>query len=315
MTLARANRSRQFALTVTACQQRMIDALTAFVAREGHARVRSEHSEDNLALGQWVTHARHHRRELSSELCAILEALPGWTWDGRAARGDAAWETAFALLVDYTARVGTACVPQHYIAPNDFSLGIWVRKQRGQRDRLPAHNCARLTALDGWTWNGTGTRVQAGWDAAYRRLLAFVDAEGTALVAQACKAADGFNLGAWVHRQRADRAKLTAEQQHQLEHLPGWTWRVRDARARQTEDAFAERVACLTAWAARTGNACPPSTACEPDGFRLGWWVSHMRSRRASLTAVQQQVLEAVPGWTWAGLGRGVGRWRREAMA
>jgi len=69
-------------------------ALTRFVAREGHARVRRDHIEDDYPLGRWVSHQRgfHARGRLSDERTGRLEALPGWTWRTRASpsRRDAA---------------------------------------------------------------------------------------------------------------------------------------------------------------------------------------------------------------------------------
>lgn len=63
-----------------------LDALHAFMAREGHARVPTTHIEAGTAgpvhLGAWVGYMRQRHRKgvLGPSRTEALAALPGWEW-------------------------------------------------------------------------------------------------------------------------------------------------------------------------------------------------------------------------------------------
>ena len=63
----------------------VLDALRAFVAREGHALVPGTWREGDVPLALWVQQRRHQHRtgryRIAPALPAILEALPYWAWD------------------------------------------------------------------------------------------------------------------------------------------------------------------------------------------------------------------------------------------
>ena len=61
------------------------NALAAYVAREGHARVPSGHHEGEVKLGTWVIAQRqaHRKAELTTTRTERLEAQPGWIWQAR----------------------------------------------------------------------------------------------------------------------------------------------------------------------------------------------------------------------------------------
>ena len=87
-------------------------ALTAFVSREGHARVPAGHLEAGCALGHWVTYQRRARStgRLVPERVARLEALPGWSWDTKWER----WEEGFAALKRFVECEGHVRVPTEF---------------------------------------------------------------------------------------------------------------------------------------------------------------------------------------------------------
>lgn len=130
-----------------------LTALRAFVGREGHARVPSRHVEGDSRLGEWVVHQRaeYRRGVLEPERVAALEAVPGWLWSGV----DAAWEDAFAALVEFAATEGHAQVPTGYRTSDGRRLGDWVINQRQahRRGELRDDRVSRLESLPGWLWN------------------------------------------------------------------------------------------------------------------------------------------------------------------
>ena len=68
--------------------QRALQALRAFAAREGHARVPKDHVEEGYRLGNWVDTQRQafRRKQLDREYVRLLDVVPGWWWGQSAMR-------------------------------------------------------------------------------------------------------------------------------------------------------------------------------------------------------------------------------------
>jgi superfamily II DNA or RNA helicase len=62
----------------------------------------------------------------------------------------------------------------------------------------------------------------------------------------------------------------------------------------QWEESFGR----LQRFVEREGHSRPAAQQVE-DGYSLGMWVAGQRNRQATLSAVRQERLEALPGWTW----------------
>ena len=259
--------------------------LTAYVQREGHARVPVRYLEGDYPLGAWVSNQRGRREQLTPEQIARLESMPGWSWQPFAER----WEEVFAHLAAFVDREGHARVPGDHIE-GDSRLGQWVGAQRStyKEGRLGQARTKRLSVLPGWSWD---IKLDA-WEEGYRQISSFVEREGHARVPQDYCCED-FRLGAWVGAQRAKRERLSADQSQRLAMLPGWSW---DARTDTWEEGFE----LLAAFAARHGSAKVPS-AHEEAGFPLGKWVVFQRQqhKRRALEADRAARLAAFPGWSW----------------
>ncbi len=257
--------------------------LQAFVAREGHARVPSDHVEDGINLGRWVVTQRQFKSKdrLSDDRRAQLEALPGWSWDSRADK----WAENLTALDNFAKREGHANVRADHIE-NGVRLGDWVHTQRKSRTALTAERIAQLEAIPGWTWDHQGDR----WNQCYAALQKFVDREADIRVPKG-STEDGVNLYAWVSEQRANKDALSPERRARLEALPGWSWRVK-------ADTWDQKFALLQQFAEREGHARVPYSHIE-DGVALGVWVKARRGEKNSLSAERRTKLEALPGWTW----------------
>lgn len=131
--------------------ERHFAALEAFVDREGHARVPTDHVEAGLPLGSWVIRHRQDYKagRVPADRVVRLQALSGWTWDVLAAR----WEAHFAALVAFAGREGHARVPYRQVE-GGLKLGQWVVAQRHARRRgeLAEARERTLAAVTGWVW-------------------------------------------------------------------------------------------------------------------------------------------------------------------
>ena len=152
-----------------------LHALKAFVALHHHARVPPAYRDpDGYPLGSWVSVRRSEYRagRLVPERAAILQGLPGWTWDKRSHNFDRGLEALHTF-----GRVhGHARVPRGYRAPAGFSLGSWVLQRR--RDyrlgRLSPERVAALEAMPSWSW----APYEHGFDVGLRHLGEFAAAQG-----------------------------------------------------------------------------------------------------------------------------------------
>lgn len=255
--------------------------LKTFAEREGHARAPQRYVEDGLKLGQWVAVQRISREEIPPARKALLEALPGWSWnpttDG--------WERGYGTLAAFVEREGHARVPKEHLE-GGFRLGQWVTDQRVKRDKLPDGQRERLESLPGWIWDARAD----WWQQKFDLLQQFQKRQGHALVPQGFKEG-GVNLGSWVQEQRANRAKMTPERLTLLESVPGWSWD-------PFSDSWERGYAALTSFAEQQGHAKVPRDFLE-GGINLGSWVAEQRGGRSKMTDERRQRLEALPGWSW----------------
>ena len=263
--------------------------LKDYVEQSGDARVPSSYTVDGYRLGNWVTNVRsfHAKGRLDAARERRLEELPGWTWDSVAEK----WEEGFTRLVAYVKRHGDARVPSSYTIDN-YQLGTWVTSQRSfhAKGTLEAKRERRLEELPGWNWDARADQ----WEEAFRHLLHYVKEKGNSRV-PGSYTVDGYPLGGWVGSQRLFHAKgtLSADRDHRLEELPGWSW---DVRTDKWEEGFRH----LLRYIEQNGHARITKTF-EFDGYKLGQWAGTQRNFRAKgrLDADREHRLEQVAGWTW----------------
>jgi hypothetical protein len=126
--------------------------LETFAAREGHTRVPQRHVEQGVRLGLWVSVQRRDAlaNVIAPERRKRLEALPGWTWDSKAA----VWDGNCALFVNYVKQHKTSQIPRVEIV-NGVKLGQWVHTQRRTyaEGKLSRDRQKRSEAIVRWTWD------------------------------------------------------------------------------------------------------------------------------------------------------------------
>lgn len=136
----------------------------------------------------------------------------------------------------------------------------------------------------------------APWEFWYGLLEKYVAEKGHTRIA-ALDRYEGLRLGQWVTQQRYHRNKgnLAADRSRRLEEFPDWTW---DAVTDQWEDGYRH----LQTYVEQHGDALVSQSYLCDDGYRLGSWVTIVRSdyRSGDVSEERQIRLEALPGWTWA---------------
>ncbi len=140
-----------------------LDAIRAFVAREGHALVPVRWREGDVALGLWVQQRRHEhrarRRRIAPALITFLEALPYWAWDL-----DGQPTQRFVALLAFARRHGNVDIPYRGREANG-GLAYWVDQMRTRhaQGRLSGDATALLERIPGWSWSvADQPQAQAG---------------------------------------------------------------------------------------------------------------------------------------------------------
>jgi len=261
-----------------------------FVSREGHARVPDSHVEDDLALGTWVSmqRQRYTRGKLEPERVARLESLSGWIWSA----AEEQWEEGLIHLVTFLKREGHIRVPAEHRESDGFPLGSWVRshRRRGGRRALTVDQRQRLEAIPSWTYKAP---MESTWERGVAAMDAVARREGHCRI-PAEHREDGVELDSWCARQRGlyHLGRLPVDRVSQLEAIPGWSWRPREAAWERGYDA-------LVAISVVEGSAAIRLDS-DWDGYPVGAWVGEQRNRRSDLPDVLRLQLEALPGWSWS---------------
>ena len=234
----------------------MFDALSQFVADNGHARIPHRYTVNGCTLDYWVGRQRkaHLDNTLDPNRAARLGALLGVHW---ATPLDTAWDTMFTALTRFVAQHGHAHVHGHHRTSDGQHLGEWVSHQRRyhHQNRLDPTRAAHLQSLPGWTW---GDSRPHRWERGFTALGRFITDNGHARVPRNYVTSDGISLGEWVCRQRNyhHHNRLDPTRAARLQALPGWTWEGYSLARAAHADAWEEL------WRETRPRPCP-ATACR----------------------------------------------------
>lgn len=283
--------------------------LQEYVQENGNCLVPYEYkNKAGYELGVWLS-AQRNRKKLSPERKALLEALPGWTWDIFKDK----WNTNFDHLVDFANANGTTQVPTTFKLQNGFGLGGWLLEQKKLgKDAMNPERVEKLESLPGWTWDIVYTKIVKRvdsqstkvkiydrkhgelWDIGFEHLKKYLTSNSIKSIEKGFTLEDGFKLASWVSEQRSRRDRLSPRCVQLLESLPGWIWEKEDLW-----DFFYSR---LISYVRANGTSLVPFRYTESD-CKLGNWVAYQRENFKNLGSQRISKLEELPGWTWDPLG------------
>ena len=257
--------------------EKAFNALKKFNRREEHCNVAPKFIENNLKLGAWVSNIRNRKAVLTKDQIERLDSL-GFVWKPRSDN----WEMAFEALERFRKNNGHCRVPTSYTL-NGLNLGAWVGSQRSGKDKLSLAQVRRLDALD-FCWDLQTEQ----WEEAFSTLKNFVKREGHCRIRQSQKE-KGFNLGAWVTKQRQRKKRLTKDQLNRLNAL-GLSW---DPLTDRWNDAYFT----LKKFREREGH-CRVAYSYVSEGFKLGNWANTQRINKENLSPERVSLLNKL-GFIW----------------
>lgn len=263
-------------------QQRYSDLL-AFKAEHGHARVPS--TWKNKQLAGWVSKQREGEKAMIPWRKRMLNEI-GFFWYRDMQRLDEeAWQTKYDQLKEFYKTNKHFVVPT--TKPEFHSLQLWVTKQRGSENNLPAHQKNLLDKI-GFPWKHD---IQAGkesdWLLMYGQLVSYYKKYGDSTVSS--HSTNYPNLGSWVLRQRKNWKKLDKRQQALLRKVKFQTSEeIQDLKRGYWMRMFAE----LKRYKAANGDCRVPSN--YPKNFKLGRWVEVQRLNESNLVEWKKKLLNSV---------------------
>lgn len=211
-----------------------------------------------------------YRCKITDERRKRLEAL-GFVFD----REDP-WEVRYAIVRKYYEEHKTLVIPAS-VTIDGVNLSKWVSDQRviyhGNRKgkSLTEDQIARLEAM-GMVWD----KAVDAWNNVYDKLKALYLQQGNLTIPRDHE--DVRRLIAWMAKQKNNRDALSAEQIRKLDDI-GFEWLKPKERA--WENNYAEAVQFHTAH----GSLDVGVGTVTESGFRLGLWISKLRSAKNSRNA------------------------------
>jgi superfamily II DNA or RNA helicase len=274
---------------VTASWNFWFGLLETFAERNGHCSPPALYvMSDGYRIGNWVSFQRVRKENMPPERRMRLEALPGWSWHALSDK----WETGFSHLKAFADREGHVRIPKDYKTVDGYRIGGWVQAQRTTKNILSSERTVRLESLPGWSWDLLADK----WEKGFRFLNEFSNRERHTKVVQGYRTTEGYRLGAWVSKQRANMDGLSPDCKIRLESLPEWKWSEQISVDRRSWDEWLD---ILKVFVIREGHCQPPAKYKTPDGLGLGGWVGQQRADQNQLSTNQKAHLEALPGWSW----------------
>jgi len=163
----------------------------------------------------------------------------------------ARWQQGLSRLRAYAQAHGGATPPTTLVVEG-FRLGRWaaVQRERYWANRLPPDHLTALQGVPGWDWGRTNADR---WTEGLTHLRSYLDEHASTAV-DTRTVHEGFELGAWVARRRANyhQGTLSPTRIAMLEALAGWVWT-------RTEDPWPPGLTALRSYTTTHGTAAVPA--------------------------------------------------------
>mmetsp|Transcript_17558 Transcript_17558/g.24758 ORF Transcript_17558/g.24758 Transcript_17558/m.24758 type:complete len:365 (+) Transcript_17558:101-1195(+) len=228
---------------------KMYAQLGEYFNKNGHCNVPFDYAPDP-GLGKWVATQRSMHKTftngnveaLSSERVKKLEAI-NFQWEVKRQNVDStikSWESRLEDLKAFRRKCSHCNVPRDW--PEDPSLALWVRNQRGAFKKWLAceksnmnYDRARKLEEIGFKWSIKRTPVRKHWDVRFNEVREYKEKYGDCNVPRRWKGDE--TLGRWVRQQRYDydtwragkKSNLTNQRVERLNSI-GFKWRLKGER-------------------------------------------------------------------------------------
>lgn len=207
----------------------------------------------------------------------------------------ASWDTMYEKAKEYYEQNGDLLIPSIYYTEEGYSLGRWLTTQRnayaGRTDRLLTQEQVDKLEKIGVIWD---SHLDYIWNRYFELAKQYYEKHGDLNVPKDY-VVDGLKLGIWILRMRKAQsdqrdAVVTPEKKAKLDSI-GMIWNV---LSEQWERNYLEAMQYFN----EHGNLYMSNTYITESGFKLGFWISHLRFDKEKLSAERIARLDAI-GMVW----------------
>lgn len=251
---------------------------------------------DGFRLGLWLYTQRAVRGgkvpgNLTKEKIELLDTL-GMVWEGRS---NDCFGQYLAAFRKYKETHGDVVIPFHYVDAEGMQLGQWAARMNRQyfSGKLPEEKKAELLEA-GFEFHS----FSGQWYRQYLEAEAYYKKHGDLHVPVTYTQEHGGTLSQWVNNQRKEyrrpgHGKLSADQVELLENI-------HIEYGDRFEKSFDRGVEEFRKYAMAYHDNLVPSEYTTPEGYNLGRWLCHQRTKynNGELTPDQIRTLEEA-GMIW----------------
>jgi hypothetical protein len=274
---------------------RYFEAAKAYYNEHGDLQVPTLYTQNGVKLGAWISSLRTYKKNdlqsnyLTEERVKLLNGI-GMVWEVY----DSIWERNYNAAKRYYAANGNLDVSLDYVSDDGIKLGIWLNNLRSTYKgnanyRLTAEQINSLNAI-GMQWN---SKFERAWEQGFAEAKKYYESHGNLQVSAVYVAPNGFLLGKWIDRQRANE-KLSKERYDRLNAI-GMVW--------QKPNSWETRFSLAEQYYREHGNLKVPQKYIV-DGIWLNKWLNEQKqiyhgkrgTKRLSLDQIRR--LESI-GMVW----------------
>ncbi len=246
--------------------------------------------EDGFRLGLWLHTQRQVKRgkvngNLDDNKIKRLEDI-GMQWE---ADRNHDLETYLKAYAEYVKTHNDPAISSNYVTEDGLGLGMWVyrMKRAGREGKLPKDTIKKLDAV-GFSWNIYDTH----WMKRYREAKAYYAKYGYLSIPQKYIKEHGDSLATWLRNQKKEydkenHGKLSDDQVELLEEI--------HIELRTRSDAvWSKGYAAMKRYIEENGHSAVPKEYVDANGFKLGDWVSRVKSKykHDQLSETQTKLLQ-----------------------
>lgn len=256
------------------------EILRKFAEREGHARPTAQYVEGNEHLGLWVSKQRNRYKvgRVLPHQKALLESLPGWSWDPLTET----WTDFYSAcqkLESTNPMIKRGSIPKELLE--------WMKDQRERfkTGQLSSERIQLLEQLNDWNWN---PRTDL-WQLIFNSFADWASTNNPNSVPGDAIFAGASGLS-WTENQRTryKTGKLSENQIFQLESIPGWTWDRTGSRWSSNYETLQRLIGESSLEEVKLPTA-------------LEEWIRTQRRRHRARKIPEHEIekLESINGWCW----------------
>lgn len=268
-----------------------------YFREHGHLEVPHSYVTDKgVKLGVWIAINRSAfaKRKLPEEKIRMLQNI-GMIWNV----SDYRWEKNYMLCREYYLKHGER-IPSKYVAEDGSRPGQWLSRVVLRHIRQDDTQGAALRDDQVELLKEIGVvferHADLAWEASFAEAETYYRVHGNLDVPGTYMTGNGLRLRSWLDYQRQSGAGLnhspmTPERRAKLDSLR-FDWKLRAKR----EDSWPKCFQRLTTFVRAHDGKCPPQKYVEPDGLRLGSWLSNQKRkyRNGSLDLERERLLRSI---------------------